>query len=118
MTEQKIISVNSLKPLGIITIVLLILLASEPRYFCETRPELGLHKCDDFSKYVHEYGKCIKNNAKDKICRSGWVLVENDNEIETTTTTTITTTTIRINNQQHNSNEIMYKCNNKGCVLI
>ena len=49
-----------------------------PKYFCETRPELGLKECDSFSKYVAELGKCIDNDGPNLICRSGWKLVIND----------------------------------------
>ena len=54
-----------------------------PLYFCEARPELLLQPCDGgFSKYVHELGRCINNDAPNYICREGWVMVTNDMDIE------------------------------------
>ncbi len=49
-----------------------------PKYFCETRPELGLKECDSFSKYISEQGKCIDDDGPNFICRSGWKLVIDD----------------------------------------
>ncbi len=49
-----------------------------PKYFCETRPELGFKECDSFSKYVSELGKCIDDDGPNFICRSGWMLVIDD----------------------------------------
>ena len=49
-----------------------------PKYFCETRPELGFKECDSFSKYISEEGKCIDNDGPNFICRSGWKLVIDD----------------------------------------
>ncbi len=49
-----------------------------PKYFCNTRPELGLKECDSFSKYVAELGKCIDDDGPNFICRSGWKLVIDD----------------------------------------
>jgi len=50
-------------------------------YGCMTKPEKGIVQCDDFSKYVHAQGKCIRNDDTNLICRSGWVLIENDTMI-------------------------------------
>ena len=53
-------------------------LFDSPKYFCETRPELGLKECDSFKKYVSEEGKCIDDDGPNFICRSGWMLVIDD----------------------------------------
>ena len=52
-----------------------------PTYFCESRVELGFQECDSFSKYVHPQGKCIMNDAPNLICRTGWVLIEPDEDL-------------------------------------
>ena len=48
------------------------------KYYCESRPELGVVECDEFTKYVHEQGKCIRNEDTNLICRDGWKLVIDD----------------------------------------
>ncbi len=53
-------------------------------YGCESRPHLGFLTCDGFSKYVSYVGKCLNATTPEgivlgnKICREGWVLIEND----------------------------------------
>lgn len=88
MAETKTISLNALIAASLIIASMIVPgLFDEPKYFCETRPELGLLECDGFSKYVAPKGKCL--NAKldgvsigNKICRSGWLNVTNDLVLE------------------------------------
>lgn len=82
MIDKKTIGLSSLVSLGIVSIAMLIPgLFDEPVYYCESRPELGLIHCDDFSKYVSENGKCIRNDNTNLICRSGWIEVINDTQV-------------------------------------
>ena len=82
MKEQiKTIGISSLITLGIVLLVAIVPgFFEKPKYFCETRPELGVVECDSFSKYVAENGKCIRNDSPNLICREGWSLVTDDSE--------------------------------------
>ena len=89
MVDNKTVGINAAVAFGMIIAVLTIPgFFDEPRYICETRPDLIL-TCDSFSKYVDLNGKCI--NAKNlegieignKICRSGWQLIVDDRAPET-----------------------------------
>lgn len=79
------------KTIGISSLITLLIVTTamvgpgffdEDKYYCETRPSLGLQECDSFSKYVAENGKCIKDDAPNLICRSGWLLVTDDTVFE------------------------------------
>jgi len=48
-------------------------------YECESRDILPM-ECDGFTKYVHEYGKCLNTKIGNKICRTGWVELSPYNE--------------------------------------
>lgn len=79
MVDNKTVGVSTLISAGIIAIALLVPnFFDEPQYYCDSRPELGLQSCDSFSKYVDSNGKCIKDDAPNLICRTGWILVAND----------------------------------------
>ena len=79
MVDNKTVGVSSLITMGIVVASMLIPgFFDEPKYYCESRPELGLQECDSFSKYVDPNGKCIKNDAPNLICRTGWLIVSND----------------------------------------
>ncbi len=82
MVDIKTISISSLSTLGIVIIAMLTpTFFDEPKYYCETRPELGVVSCDDFSKYVATNGKCIRNEDTNLICRDGWLEVIDDREL-------------------------------------
>ena len=79
--------VENKKTIGLNAIITILILAGftivpgyfdTPKYFCETRPELGPKECDSFSKYIAELGKCIDDDGPNFICKSGWVLVIDD----------------------------------------
>jgi len=79
MIEKKTIGINSLVTMGILSLIIIVPgFFDSPNYFCESRPEIGVVQCDDFSKYVAENGKCIREENTNLICREGWVLVTND----------------------------------------
>lgn len=79
MTDIKTIGISSLIALCIVTAGMITPgLFAEQQYYCESRPEIGLNACDSFSKYVADNGKCVKDDAPNLICKTGWVLVFDD----------------------------------------
>lgn len=77
--DVKTVGASSLVALGIILASAIVPgFFDDPKYYCETRPELGLVECDDFSKYVASNGKCIRYEDSNLICRDGWALVTDD----------------------------------------
>lgn len=84
MVDNKTVGINAAVAFGMIIAALTIPgFFDEPRYICETKPELVL-TCDGFSKYVDPNGKCLNATNLDgielgnKICRSGWQLIVDD----------------------------------------
>jgi len=107
MVDNKTIGVSSLITLGIVTMVMLVPgFFDDPTYYCESRPNLGVVQCDDFSKYVALNGKCIRDDNTNLICRDGWVLVTNDTTLPEETETP--------------KGEVgqQYLCSPEGCVKI
>jgi len=81
--DNKTIGVSALIAAGLIVASMVIPgFFDEPKYTCESRPEIGIKECDSFSKYVHELGKCIDDDGPNYICRTGWMLVTNDMDID------------------------------------
>ncbi len=79
MVDGKNISISALITLGLISASIIIPgFFDEPKYYCETRPELNFVTCDEFSKYVSPNGKCFNHDSPNFICRSGWLNVTND----------------------------------------
>ena len=87
-------------------------LFDEPKYFCDERPELGLIECDNFSKYVADNGKCIRNDNTNLICKSGWSLVINDEEIPEEEIVE------KLYNGTVGTPQNKYRCNSEGCIII
>lgn len=113
--DNKTIGVSSLVTLGIVTMVMLVPgFFDDPQYFCESRPELGLVSCDNFSKYVSEVGKCIRNEDTNLICRDGWVLVTKD--IELPEEEDIEDPIINIPNEQVIGHQ--YICSPEKCEMV
>lgn len=110
--ETKTITISTLITLGIIVSALVgPVFFEEDKYYCESKPELGLFECDGFSKYVDPNGKCLNATREDisygnKICRTGWTKVIED--------TIINDTEIKTNAPQ---GAYSYICNQKECVL-
>lgn len=82
--DNKTIVVSSLISASFITLAMITPgFFDAPKYFCESRPEIGLFECDGFSKYVDFNGKCLNATQEgivysSKICRDGWKLVTDD----------------------------------------
>lgn len=80
--DKKTIGISSLITLGIVLAFMVTpTFFDKPKYYCETRPELGLIECDSFSKYVAINGKCIRDENTNLICREGWEEVIDDRDI-------------------------------------
>lgn len=79
MTDNKTIGISSLITLGIVLLSMVTPgFFDTPKYYCETRLDIGIVECDSFSKYVSEVGKCIRDDDTNLVCRDGWVQVIND----------------------------------------
>ena len=79
MVENKTIGVSTLITLSLLAASMIIPgFFDEPKYFCDSRPELGAVPCDSFSKYVDPNGKCVRNDEPNLICRTGFKLVIDD----------------------------------------
>lgn len=52
-------------------------------YFCEDRLELGSYPCDSFSIYYGlDTGKCLNSDTGNKLCRTGWVKILNEEPVD------------------------------------
>ena len=52
-------------------------------YICEDRLELGSYPCDSFSVYYGlDTGKCLNSDTGNKLCRTGWVKILNEELID------------------------------------
>ncbi len=79
MVEPKTIGISTLITLGMVLAGSLIpSYFDRPNYFCESRPEIGVAKCDSLTKYGVENGKCMRGGSTNLICKTGWILVTND----------------------------------------
>lgn len=79
MSENKTIGISALIAMGLIVASMVTpSFFDEPKYVCESRLELGYVECDNFTKYVDDNGKCIRDDQPNLICRDGWKLVIND----------------------------------------
>lgn len=77
--DKQSVTISSLITLGIVTISMLVPgFFDEQKYYCESRPELGVVNCDSFSKYIADNGKCIRTENTNLICKEGWKEVIND----------------------------------------
>jgi len=143
MVEIKTIGISSLVALGIVlTSILVPGFFDEPKYFCESRPDIGLVNCDSFTKYVDSNGKCIRNEDTNLICKDGWKQVFDDTiipeEIESTieskiivnniiitykdlegqTMNEITESIMLLNKQIKKDKDDKYECVNSECCVI
>jgi len=110
MTETKTITISTLIAIGIVLAGMVTpSFFDGPKYYCEARPQLGVVSCDDFSKYVADNGKCIRNDNTNLICREGWLEVTNDLDLPEEEEN-------NINNIE--SGALKYECNVKGCTEI
>ena len=79
MADKTTIGISSLIALGIVLAGSIIPgFFDAPKYYCPSRPELGVVECDSFTQYVSPVGKCIRTENTNLICREGWVEVTND----------------------------------------
>lgn len=105
MENKTTIGISMLIILGVITGNYI--MSSEDMYFCEDRPSLGLYHCDNLSKYYGlNNGKCWNEAEGNKLCRSGWLHVEDD--------TVINEEDIPIVESENNVRKII--CDQTGCV--
>lgn len=82
MVDKKTIGISSLIAIFIVSASMIVPSFFDiPKYYCESRPEIGIVECDSFSKYIAENGKCIRDENTNLICREGWKLVVDDTEI-------------------------------------
>ncbi len=89
-TDKKTIGASALIMSGLLLASMIVPgFFDSPKYVCDSRPNLGIVECDDFSKYVASNGKCIRNDDTNLICKTGWTLVTNDLEIPEETEETI-----------------------------
>jgi len=110
MTETKTITISTLIAIGIVLAGMVTpSFFDGPKYYCESRPQLGVVSCDDFSKYVADNGKCIRNDNTNLICREGWLEVTNDLDLPEEE---------EENNINNINGALKYKCNVKGCTEI
>ena len=80
--DKKTVGINALITLGIVLASMVTPAFFEAdKYYCEDRPELGLKECTELTQYYGlPNGKCWADDGN-RLCRSGWLLVENDLDI-------------------------------------
>lgn len=79
MADKKTITLTALITMAVVSAAFITPnFFDKPKYYCESRTELGIVDCDGFSKYISENGKCLNAVTGNKICREGWSSVIND----------------------------------------
>ena len=86
--------------IGSITLLGGIFLTDDDVYYCEDKQIVM--QCDKLTQYYSlENGKCWNNEIGNKLCKSGWIEVEDDFQADVVSQTT---------------NAKQYLCSQEGCI--